>query len=722
MWQRTFLATMAILCSFTAVAAQSGSSPRSSPTPTAQEAEQDVVRITTNLVQVDVLVTDKDGNQITDLTANDFELLQDGKPQKLRNVSYISTAPASPASAPVVSKSSNSSLVPPPIRVRPGNLGRLLTFIVDDGNCTASQSGMIAAEQGLEKFVKEQMQPDDLVAIYQTRSGSSVFQQYTSDKALLLRTIRKIRWYPPVGTCAPSDGSFSEPARANRLMKITTETPEERQIREAAEDSSRNNQVVGTLGVLRYVLKGLTRVGGRKVVFLLSDGMPLRSRGRAILSATDVLRDLTDFANRASVVINSIDVRGVSNTSMIEARDEVLTKEEVNASDKIIATRTADVIDAHEGLSFLASETGGKLYTNQNFLDVPLRRALNLEKGYYLLGYQPDEETFKGRHFHDIKVKVNRPELRVVSRAGFVGTTEKEARAKPRSADSELYEALVAPLPKPGLELGLTAFFANSPAEGNFVRSLVHLNGRDVTFVDQPNGKIKAVFDVVAVTMNEKNAVVDEFNRTHSFIIDAAALPLIKQNGLVYSTDVPIKKAGSYNFRIAVRDVSNKQIGSAGQVIEVPDLTRGNLFLSGLTVSAVDQNGKFVTPAEVKPENALALTASTAVPAIRQFQRNTVLAYAYKLYNAQLDKSTGQPSLTLQLNLYRGGKLISEGTPQPVQLEAQTDLTRISDYGYLRLKPNVEFGDYALQIIIKDLLAKGKNQTATQWIDFEVIP
>lgn len=722
MWQRTFLTTVAILCSFTAAAAQTASSPKPSPTPTAQEAEQDVVRITTNLVQVDVLVTDKEGNQITDLTANDFELLQDGKPQKLKSVSYVSTAPAEPTSASVVSKNSNSTIAPPPVRVHRGNPGRLLTFIVDDGNCTASQSGMIAAEQGLEKFVKEQMQPDDLMAIYQTRSGSSVFQQYTSDRALLLRAIRKIRWYPPTGTCAPTDGSFSDPARANKLMKITTESPEERQTRETAEDYSRNHQVVGTLGVLRYVLKGLARVGGRKVVFLLSDGMPLRSRNREVLNATDVLRDVTDLANRASVIINSIDVRGVYSTSTIEARDEILTKEDVNASDKTIATRTADAINSREGLSLLAWETGGKLYQNNNQLDIHMRRALNQEKGYYLLGYQPDEETFKGRHFHDIKVKVNRPELRVVSRAGFFGATDNELRAKPRSGDSVLYEALVAPLPKPGLELGLTAFFANTTSEGNFVRSLVHLSGRDVTFVDQPNGKIKAVFDVVAVTMNEKNAVVDEFNRTHSFIIDAAALPLIKQNGLVYSTDVPIKKAGSYNFRIAVRDVSNKQIGSAGQVIEVPDLTKGNLFLSGLTVSAVDQNGKFVTPAEVKPENALALTATTAVPAIRKFQRNTVLAYAYKLYNAQLDKNTGQPNLTLQLNLYRGGKLISEGAPQPVQLEAQADLTRISDYGYLRLKPNVELGDYALQIIVKDLLAKGKNQVATQWIDFEVIP
>lgn len=726
MWRRTLIPyAIAVFSGFSSISAQNVPSQKATPTPTVQEAEQDVVRITTNLVQVDVVVTDKDGNQVTDLTANDFELLQDGKPQKIKNLSYISTVTSNQISATPTSKNSNTTVLAPPVRVRPENAGRLITFIVDDGNCAASHSGMIAAEEGLEKFVKEQMQPDDLVAVYQTRAGSSVFQQYTSDKAQLLRIIRKIRWYPPSGTCALSDGSFYEAARANTfggMKAVIIESDEERKRREASEDSSRNNQVVGTIGVLRYALKGLAKVGGRKVVFVLSDGMPLRGRNGQILSATDVLRDVTDLANRASVVINPIDVRGVFSTSVIEARDEVLTRDSPNASDRVIATRTAGVFSSHEGLSFLADETGGRLYTNSNNIDVPVRRALNLEKGYYLIGYQPDEETFKGRQFHHIKVKVNRPQLSVRSRAGFMGTTDKGARAKPRSGDSELYEALVAPLGKPGLELGLTAFFANTAGEGNFVRSLVHLSGQDIAFVNEPDGKIKAVFDVVAVTMNEKNAVVDEFNRTHTFHIEAAALPLIKQNGLIYVTDVPIKKAGSYNFRIAVRDVSNKKMGSAGQVIEVPDLSKGDLFLSGLTVSALDQNGKFITPSSVKPENALSLTASGSVPAIRQFRRNTVLAYAYTLYNAQTNKTTNQPNLSLQLNLYRGGRLISEGAAQRVQLEAQADMKRINDYGYLRLNANVGTGDYVLQVIVKDLLAKGKNQTASQWIDFEVIP
>lgn len=61
--------------------AQTVSLPKATP-PDTQQPEQDVVRITTNLVQIDAIVTDKSGNQVTNLTANDFELLQDGKPQK----------------------------------------------------------------------------------------------------------------------------------------------------------------------------------------------------------------------------------------------------------------------------------------------------------------------------------------------------------------------------------------------------------------------------------------------------------------------------------------------------------------------------------------------------------------------------------------------------------------------------------------------------------------
>lgn len=710
-----------LLITFLMFVSAQAQTPNSTPPP---ENKDDVVKITTKLVQFDAIVTNKEGNQVKDLTANDFEILQDGKPQKITNFTYVNTGTQN-QSVSAELKNAGKSVVSS--RTNPANARRIITFIVDDGNCTTSQTGMVASRDALEKFVNEQMLPNDLVAIYQTRGGSSLLQQYTSDKALLLRTARKIRWFPPSGDCASSDGGFFEAARSNTFSKVTTsgvesgtiESDDDRKTRESAEDFSRNNQVVGTIGVLRYVVKGLDRVGGRKIVFFLSDGIPFRSRNGQILSAADVLRDLTDSANRASVVFDTIDVRGVYSAINMNAGDEVSTQSDVNASDKVIAARVGEDTRRQDGMYFLAEETGGKFYKNNNNLGSLVQRALNSETGYYLIGFEPDDESFKGKNFNKIEIRLKRPELKVSSRAGFIGKPDETVTTKKRTEDSELYEAIAAPLLHAGLNLQLTAFFGNTPTEGNFVRSLTHLDGNEITFVDDTNGYKKAVFDVVAVTLNEKNEVVDEFNRTHTFKIEAAAIPLIKQNGLIYTTDVPVKKAGTYNFRVAVRDASSRLLGTASQIVQVPDLKKNKIFLSGLSVAQVDANGKFAVISAVKPENAISLTASTAVPAIRQFRRGSILAYYYTIYNAQMDKTTNQPKLSVQVNLYRDGKVVSEGKPQISELEKQNDPARINDYAYLRLNPNVQPGDYALQITVTDLIS---NQTTSQWIDFEIVP
>ncbi|HEX8565682.1 MAG TPA: VWA domain-containing protein [Pyrinomonadaceae bacterium] len=712
-----------VLLTFVSVQAQT---PTVSPTP-AQEQPEDVVRITTNLVQLDAVVTDKDGNPVTNLTPDDFEVYQDGKLQKVTNFSFVK-AELPRAKTSASAKSSNElKIAPPPARVSVGNANRILTFIVDDGNCTASRIGMIASRGALEKFINEQMQPNDLVAIYQTRGGSSLLQQYTSDKNRLMRSVRQIRWQPPALSCGGNTGDFFEPNRADTTLKSpgrrqTFETEDDVKRRERNEDYTRDNQTVGTIGVLRYVIRGLQRVPGRKTVFFLSDGLPLRTRENKITQAQEALRSLTDLANRASVVFQAIDVRGNVDPSVIQASDEVLTGDIIDhmkpsGTSKIVADRSFALDNTRNGLFFLANETGGRFYHSSNYLDVPIRRALNSEMGYYLLAYQPEDETFKGKKFHGIEIKLKRPDLKVYSRAGFYGLKDEEIRPKAKIGDSELYEAISAPLPDSNLNLQLSAFFGSAANKDGFVRSLIHVDGKDIAFVDEPDNKKKVVFDVLAVTLNEKNEVADEFNYTYTLRLAGESLSLLKQNGLVYSVDVPVKKAGAYTFRVAMRDANSKQLGVASQLIEVPDLKKGKLFVSGLAASAVDQSGKFVVPSTTKPENGFSLTASQAVPAIRRFRGGAILAYSYLIYNAQIDKAANQPKLTVKLNLYRDGQLISEGQPQPLQLAAQTDLTRISDFGYLRLKPNMPPADYALQIIVTDMLT---NQTAAQWIDFEV--
>jgi VWFA-related protein len=367
--------------------------------PTPVNNEDDVVKITTKLVQIDAVVTDKDGNQIKDLSIDDFELLQDGKPQKITDFSYVNTETPGRSTAQNTIKN-GTSVSAPPVRISPQNSGRIVTFIVDDGNCTASQVGMTASREALIKFINEQMLPNDLVSIYQTRGGSSLLQQYTSDKSQLMRAARRIRWYPPQGRCEGNGGDLYATARVDSTGKISGqgsfETDGNRQSREQIEDSIRDNQTVGTIGVINYVVRGLGKISGRKVVFFLSDGLPIRTRRGTGRQALDALRDLTDAANRASVVFNTIDARGLIIPGMVGAGDNVSVSDEIvpgkpSGTDKLFNDRTAEVQNTRDGLNFLAVETGGEFYKEQNFLDVPIRRALSLEKGYYLLGYEPDD-------------------------------------------------------------------------------------------------------------------------------------------------------------------------------------------------------------------------------------------------------------------------------------------------------------------------------------------
>jgi VWFA-related protein len=693
---------------------------------------EDVVKITTKLVQVDVVVTNKKGQPVRDLKASDFELLQDGKVQKIVGFTFVPVVTPGEMTSSVEERSKPKAdpniAVPPPARTPLTASTRVIAFLIDDGSCSTSVWGMDSAQKAVKRFINEQMLPTDQVAIYRTRAGSSAFQQYTSDKTTLLKAADKIRWYPPQGLCARSDGSFNEAAKSNVFLKrtsegavpITIESEAERKIREYNEDSIARNQIVGALGVFRYAVSGLERVPGRKSMFLLSDGLPLRNRDNSINDAAAALRQLTDAANRAGVVVHTFSLRGSSVPGMIESKDEVYVEDNFNATESISRDRINQETRLNDGLQTLAYDTGGEFYRSSGVPDKLVSRILEKESGYYLLAYEPDENTFKSKKFNSIDVKIKVPELRISHRSGFLANVDTEpVKRRAKSAESDLYDAIAAPLPKAGLGIDLTAYFGVTPTGENFVRSQFHLDGRELTFADE-GGQKKAVIDVVAVTMDEKNDVVDEFNRTHTLKFDAATAERIKRDGLIYSTDVPVKKSGSYNFRVAVRDQNSKTLGTAAQIVQIPDLKRSDVFVAGLTVAGVDAAGKFERPGATTAVNAITLPSSEAVPAIRRFKRGSVIAYAYSIYNAKLDKATGKPRLAITVNLYKDGKLVTEGAQNTAEIENQTDWARIQDYAYMRLDANAAPGEYALQIIVRDLLG-GKESVSSQSIDLEVV-
>ncbi len=161
----------------TAVAQPPASQTPPSQTPprqTTEPARGDLVfSVTSTLVQIDAVVLDKKGRQVTDLRPEDFEVLIDGKPQKITNFSYIRVTPDAPKPQQAPSDKKRVDLatqLPPSSEIKRDDVHRTIVLMVDD--LGLSFEDMAFTRRALHRFVERQMQPGDLVAVCRTAVGS----------------------------------------------------------------------------------------------------------------------------------------------------------------------------------------------------------------------------------------------------------------------------------------------------------------------------------------------------------------------------------------------------------------------------------------------------------------------------------------------------------------------------------------------------------------------
>jgi VWFA-related protein len=710
-----------------------------------QGADDDVVRITTNLVQVDAVITDKKGNLVTDLKPEEVEIFEDGREQKITNFSFVSTTPdAPPAEAPKPAPAPKGAPpVPPapPAHLRPEQVRRTIALVVDDLGLSFESTAYV--RQALKKFIDKQLQPGDLVAIIRTAGGMGALQQFTADRRQLYAAIERIKWNPAgrggIGAFAsiesdPGQRALNEAQQAARDTSGGRGGRDEDDLIPGEElDQFREDLfAVGTLGALNYVVRGMRELPGRKSVLLMSDGLRIfgidPGRSTRVL---DALRRLTDLANRASVVIYTMDARGLQ-TLGLTAADNTSDLTTDQLEDRL-EDRRKGFFESQEGLNYIARQTGGFPIRNTNDLSAGIQRVLDDQKGYYLIGYRPDDSTFDPatgrRKFHKITLKFTRPGLKHRTRTGFYGVTDEDARPTNLTRQQQMARALTSPFSTGGVGVRLTSIYMNDAKTGSFVRSLFHVEGRDLTFTDEADDWHKATIDVVAVTFGDNGRVIDEVSATHTLRAHADSYQYILKHGFVYSVTVPVKKPGAYQLRAAIRDSASERIGSASQFIEVPDIKKNRLTLSGIIMDGVDPEAKEVKPQAGAGAGAGADAASPAEtqldpqasPAVRRFRRGLVMRYGYSIFNAQLDKATGRPIVQTQMRLFREGQEVFTGSVKMLDVTNQADLKRLQTGGALQLGTNLPLGEYVLQIIVTDTLAKEKRRTATQWIDFEIV-
>src|SRR5204863_10209782 len=186
------------------------------------------------------------------------------------------------------------------------------------------------------------------------------------------------------------------------------------------EEFRRDVFAVGTLGAVRYVIRGLKELPGRKSILLVSDGFKIYDHDDPTKNyeARDRMQRLIDEANRASVVIYTMNATGLQALGFTAA-DNLSNPNDATGGgsadylNQQMTNRRNQAFDTQQGLDFLAQQTGGIAIRNTNDLSGGIRRIMEDQKGYYLIGYRPDQSTFDlrtgRRQFHKLSMKVLRP-------------------------------------------------------------------------------------------------------------------------------------------------------------------------------------------------------------------------------------------------------------------------------------------------------------------------
>jgi VWFA-related protein len=702
---RILLSSSLILSMLLTAFPQQPAPPPPKPTPAQEKLpdvdSQDVVKITSNLVQVDVVVT-KDDKVVRDLQPEDFEIFEDGKPQTITNFSYVSNVPA--AATPAPATNSRDKLAPiPPAKINLGDQRRIMALVIDDQAISWESIGRVKVQI---KKILDELSPNDLVAIIRTAGDVGSLQQFTNDKRVLQSALDGLRWNP----CSRAGTNvFRQLGQIGPSLGLCP-------------GYVRNT----TLSSLNFILKGMSFLPGRKSLVVFSDDIPIedksRSTGGNIIStmpsspaamnsfpesATGSLPDLgndyreqleriAEVAIRSSVVIYAVDTRGLKYTGLTAA-DRTAGIPNILQTQK---EREEQLARGREGSDLIARQTGGFLIKNSN--DLGLKRIMEDQQGYYLIGFRPAEETFN-RNFHHLKARVKRSGLTVRTRDGFYGFTSDQGRPPLLSTTDAMNKAVGSPFGAKDVSIRLTTFFIDE-GKGPVLRSFLYLDPHDLTFSDRPDGLRAANIEVKAILFGDNGKIIQEANQRGSIAVAANTYDRSLREGVIYTFDLPTK-IGGIQFRVALRDVATGRIGSAGQFVDIPNLQSGLLAISGIVMREQTAAGATDPFPDVR-----------VGPAVRRFHQGATADFGYMIYNAN---HTSQ--LTAETRLYHDGKMILSPYPLAISLPGQTDPRHLTNRGSLPLTSDMVPGDYVLQIIVTDSASKPKVRVASQWIDFEIV-
>lgn len=684
------------------VSAQSRTQPQTKP-----GDKDQTIKLSTELIEVRAVVTDRQGKLVDGLKKEDFEVLENGRPQ---TVSFFSVARVAGKDDVPTAAGRDAPKISPP-----ESPSRTIALFVD--NLHLSTSSLLSMKQALRRYVNEQLSDQDLVALIPTTGTLGLVGQFTRDRRILRYAIEKLSPGPSTNDSLFSPYLAAMVDRDDReALRVATSilTAEDRippppgYVRGRARQilSEAGYQSRATLLTLKAVAEAMAGLPGQRLIVLFSDGFTLWD-GSGQMNTSEV-QSVVSRAVRSGVTIYSIDAKGLQPLSIFDA-----SRPNLGSDPRIMSYVSASEKDLENGLNALARDTGGEPFFNTNDLKGALQKALDNNRLYYGLAYYPASVNDK-KSFRQITVRVKtHPEYKVRTQKGYLAAEPDKDKKDGQAVtpDQRLAQAIVAPLPVTTLGLVVEADYLESEADDAQVSLKVSFDAEKLEYREQ-DGHYLFALQVVTLVFDSSGKRIDGHSETINGNLLPERLALAKKTGYRYARRFALKP-GLYQIRVGTRETSTDRIGTGWALVEVPNLSRQKLALSSLLLL----DSKNETSASV-PGEAKGLVQAKFVQGIRFYRKSDLLTYYFRIYVDQT-RGNSESQLLMQTRVFQGDKVVAEGNWQAVtERQLGKDKKSIAAGEEIKLN-NLAPGVYELRVAVKDSTSK---RTASQAVVFGVEP
>ncbi|MFL6254903.1 MAG: VWA domain-containing protein [Pyrinomonadaceae bacterium] len=712
---------MLVLLSFCAAQALAQEASKKAPPPDAGQDEE-VVRVKSQLVNIDVVVKDKRGKFVTDLKAEDFNVVENGVPQKVLffdpPLGGGTPAPAQPdATAREGSRTQ-------------GRQPRNIISLVLDGQ-TTDLANMKQAAAGAIKYIRERVTDADRVAVFSVSSGLQLLQPFTSDKERLVAAVE--RAYVSSNSAknfeqrdiSANISQLKEKIAGAEGLEAAAATPGPGQMmagpalaeKMLAERMLQQYYVLRTtlslqqsrpiLAALAAICEGQRSVPGKKTLVLFSQGFV----SPAVLDWQ--VRSTIDIANRANVAIYVIDSAGLrasapASGALVPSAPLASVSGIVSQEERIRATGGENVFDRarFEGINReydilyrISEDSGGKFIKNTNDIAKGLDRVDDEIRSRYTLGYQSTDANFDGS-FRKIKLEVRRPDVEVVTRPGYYAIAPDEV--VPLSPDDKkLLAGFAAAESNPQLPLSVELVPYRS-GEGLYtVPVSIELPPAAVKF-ERKGDRQHMHLDFLGVVRDTPGKILSRLGGSFEVALTDEQYRAIVTNNIFYRQDMALAP-GDYTVELVVRDRLSGKVAARREKLLVPEtgaeFSASRVILSRY-VEPVRSAGTTPGLEDVFRDGDVQIRPSPS----REFSAADNLIIFFKLYNATPDTATGKPSVRVTVILSKDGKAVAK--PLSYDLSEAAHATAVPHLAFAKFIPlaGLAPGRYEASVESRDMV------------------